>query len=277
MVSVSDSLWFPPTIESPHSYQFRVAEMDLNKQNKPVCIYLYFSLMWCDQMTVVSSQTVCVIMERTDLCAVVRCIHPISDLFSRLSSSSSSGENVILCNFFFFLKGKEWRLEELQAFVQYQSQNLFMATNRHSEKMENQTAQTSKWGGSSVQPQLEWKWLPGPSLNHFDGQPVSGLGPFPRAVLLLWGLLKLTVSIHRERPRRVDVSIIISSFFTVTHVRCYRCEPTINEVTPPDVDDVCNVHVVIWDCSSAKYSVKELTRHIRTYCKELICFSNKQS
>lgn len=44
-VNVPDSLWFPPTIEGPHGYQFRVAEMDLNKQNKPACIYLYFSLM----------------------------------------------------------------------------------------------------------------------------------------------------------------------------------------------------------------------------------------
>lgn len=55
MVSVSDSLWFPPTIESPHGYQFRVAEMDLNKQNKPVCIYLDFSLMmWSDDSSFIS-------------------------------------------------------------------------------------------------------------------------------------------------------------------------------------------------------------------------------
>lgn len=47
-------------------------------------------------MTVDSSQTVCVIKERTDLRADVGRIHPVSDLFSPLSSSSSSGENVIL-------------------------------------------------------------------------------------------------------------------------------------------------------------------------------------
>lgn len=124
-----------------------------------------------------------------------------------------------------------------------------MATNRHSEKKESQTAQNKQMSRLLCPAPVVAVVVvvAGPALDHFDGQPVSGLGPFPRAVLLLGGLLKLTVSIHREMPRRVDVSIIISLFFTVTHIRCcsHGCEPTINEMTPPDVDDVCNVHVVI--------------------------------
>lgn len=94
-----------------------------------------------------------------------------------------------------------------------------------------------------------WKRLPGPALDHFDGQPVSGLGPVPRTVLLLEGLLNVTVSIHRQRPPTVDMSLMMSSFLTATHVKCCRhgCEPWINEVTLLDVDNVwcacCNLRL----------------------------------
>lgn len=69
-IGIPDSLWFPPTVSSPHGYQFRVAEMDLNSSKTTQRVFISTFLLFS--------------------------IHPVSDLFSPLSSSSSSGENVIL-------------------------------------------------------------------------------------------------------------------------------------------------------------------------------------
>lgn len=104
-------------------------------------------------MTVDSSQTVYVIMKRTDLCAVVGRIHPVSDLFSPLSSSSSSGENVILC----WNKKKKKRRGDLRDF-----RHLFSIRARIALRSRTDT-KTSKWAGYSVQPLqmlvVEQSWI----------------------------------------------------------------------------------------------------------------------
>lgn len=75
-------------------------------------------------MTADSSQSEYIMKKRTELCAVWGHTHPFSDLFSPLSSSRSSGENVIL----HLNEEKKMRLERLQAFVLHGSQNGFTVT-----------------------------------------------------------------------------------------------------------------------------------------------------
>lgn len=132
------------------------------------------------------------------------------------------------------------RLERLQAFVLYGSQNGFTvsadvklckicggvsrgspctegrraAKKKDSSENKTQTVKTIKRASYTVQicvdpsahprPDVDGERLPGPALDHFDGQPVSALGPVPRTVLLLRVLLILTVSLHRERPEQFN-------------------------------------------------------------------------
>lgn len=154
-------------------------------------------------MTVDSSQTVGIITERTDLCAVVGRFHPVSDLFSPLSSSSSSGENVILR----WNKERRGDLRDFRHLFSRARISLWPLTDTQKNRKIRRLKQANEPAALSRPPQqtysqmLVWKRLRGSALDHFDGQPVSGLGPLPRTALLLGGLLKLTVSIDRERPR----------------------------------------------------------------------------
>lgn len=94
-----------------------------------------------------SSQAVCVcvIMERTDLCAVVRRIHRVSDLFSPLFSSSSSGENVILCWNKKTNKERRGDLRDFRNLLNFRARTLRWLTDRgKKEKSDGKNKQISR-------------------------------------------------------------------------------------------------------------------------------------
>lgn len=158
-------------------------------------------------------------------------------------------------------KKTRWALRDFRQFVLYGSQNGFTvsadvklcrvsrespctegrraAKKKDSSENKNQTVKTIKWAGYAVQicvdpsadprPDVDGERPPGPALDHFDGQPVSALGPVPRTVLLLRVLLILTVSLHRERP------VQFNKCLTTARVECcgHGGEPLIDEAIVP--------------------------------------------